>query len=395
MKRIIIITSNLHGWIASLLFVALSFSAQATSTTPFFHNGMVVLPEKPDSSCPCAVSIIPVNAPGILPPFFSLLATPQGQAPFEYQWTSFDDAQINNESANQAIVWQSDDFCVVVKDANGCVAADCYTLNSGTIYCPVWINQLQTTATSATLGLITQNGTITSVLWSTGATTPTLEVQQAGTYSVTVENDQGCQATADYTLQECNTLTAYVAMADSLDGIAAAVYLYDMSGTTPALVDTAHTNPFTGQVTFYGLAPGTYTISATLLPSSPWFLQYETDNYALLATSFQDAQTVEVGLFCDLYEIPPYLQVWLNKKTNVVAPTVAFPNPVTDVLNINLLFQPYFFRLTDVNGLVLQEETLPPQTSAYGISMQSYGAGIYFLQLLVDGQWQVIRVVKM
>jgi len=76
---------------------------------------------------------------------------------------------------------------------------------------------------SATLG--STLGTFSAYSWSTGETSPTITIAAAGTYSVTVTDDSGCQGTASITLGGgavgCTDATAcnYVATADCDSGM--------------------------------------------------------------------------------------------------------------------------------------------------------------------------------
>lgn len=85
-------------------------------------------------------------------------------------------------------------YTVTVTDANGCTGSTTFNLT---------VNPNPTPAITGTTAFcqggnstLSAGGGYTNYLWSTGATTPTLNVTTGGTYSVTVTNGYGCSASA-------------------------------------------------------------------------------------------------------------------------------------------------------------------------------------------------------
>ncbi len=352
--------------------------------------------EKTDTLGPCSVSISFAKDTLSYPPYFSLHATPSGTAPFIYKWTAFGGTDISNDGSSAIAIWQPDEYCVIVKDAIGCISVDCHPFNPDSLYCPVMIYQGEAISDYVTLAVWTHSSSLNSIQWSTGDTVSMIHASLPGSYEVTVTNTLGCTATTQFELGACNQLAAWVDMADSLDGIAAKVYLYRMGTVPPVLIDSALTDVATGIALFENLPTGEYTVSASLLPGSPWFPQYEPVTFAQSELNWQAAQTASIAnLFCDQYQESPWLNIWLRKKAEFLFANTAYPNPVFDILSINTISQPFFYRLTDANGQILREEDLPAQLTDYQIPMQQYGNGIYFLQIRLDENWQVLRIVKM
>lgn len=88
---------------------------------------------------------------------------------------------------------QPGNYTVTITDANGCTAIASQTLSVGTSLLP----QIAST-NSGCNGTATLNAGAgySSYLWSNGATTPTISVGQAGSYSVTVSDASGCSGQA-------------------------------------------------------------------------------------------------------------------------------------------------------------------------------------------------------
>ncbi len=98
--------------------------------------------------------------------------------------------------------------------------------------------------------------------WNTEATTATISDLPAGTYSVTITDDEGCSATATVTISEPTALTTnasatHQTAANTNDGTATA----SPSGGTGEYTYEWSTGETTQTIT--GLAPGTYTVTVT------------------------------------------------------------------------------------------------------------------------------------
>ena len=109
----------------------------------------------------------------------------------------------------------------------------------------------------------------TSYQWSTGATTPSITVAQAGAYSVTATNAAGCSATSAAT-------TVTISSAGSAAfAYASSTYCLTGANPTPSLTGSAggtfsvspaglSLNPSTGQINLSASTAGTYTITYTV-----------------------------------------------------------------------------------------------------------------------------------
>jgi len=98
------------------------------------------------------------------------------------------------EVTSSISVSQPGNYAVTVTDANGCVATATQALSVGTSLSP----QITTTdlGCNGTATLDAGAGLYANYLWSNGATSPSINVSQAGNYSVTVGDASGCTGAA-------------------------------------------------------------------------------------------------------------------------------------------------------------------------------------------------------
>ena len=112
-----------------------------------------------------------------------LSAFSQGVAPFTYQW---------NNGQTDAGVWVTVDgyYCVTITDANGCVAEDCYLVESPTTDCSVVISpNPDGTVTAEAVGVAPFE-----YFWDNNMTGSTITPPASGGYCVSVLDASGCVA---------------------------------------------------------------------------------------------------------------------------------------------------------------------------------------------------------
>ncbi len=126
----------------------------------------------------------------------TLTASPAGT----YLWS-------NSETTQQIVVTATGNYSVTVTDGNGCASA---STSVG-----VTVNPLPSAPTITPSGATTfcagSSVTLTSsaaaaYMWSTGATTQAIVVSATGSYSVTISDGNGCQATSTATSVTVNPL---------------------------------------------------------------------------------------------------------------------------------------------------------------------------------------------
>lgn len=199
-----------------------------------------------------------------------------GVGPFTYLW--------NTGSTDPSLPWiPAGDFSVTVTDSDGCVV-----IGSGTVNEPPEI-----ILTADITGQCTDNASISvtasggtppfEYFWSTGATTSMLNNLSAGTYALTVTDDNDCKVDTAFIISAgveiditdvinptCiggNNGTASVSVTA---GAAPFTYLWSNDETTQMITAL---NPETYTVTVTDAAGCTATDSATLVPTSDLTLE--------------------------------------------------------------------------------------------------------------------------
>ncbi|MCB9282425.1 MAG: hypothetical protein H6563_00005, partial [Lewinellaceae bacterium] len=109
-----------------------------------------------------------------------------------YQWS-------NGETTQTITVTESGDYSVTVSDSNGCEGEDLVVVSENIPLTPEITGTLNFCAgDSSTLDA----GVFDAYLWSTGQTTPTIIVTETGDYSVTVTDNNGCDAVDQVNVME-------------------------------------------------------------------------------------------------------------------------------------------------------------------------------------------------
>lgn len=180
-----------------------------------------------------------------------------GSTPYTYLWS-------NNSSASGLGSLSPGTYPVTITDANGCTANA-----SGTVSAPSAIT-VTTSSTDAYCG--SASGTVTASAaggspsytynWGIAGSGATLTGLSAGTYSVTVTDDNGCTAIASATVSSGTTTPSYTQAVTnvSCNGSSDGMITITPTGATPytyAWSNNTSSNPATG------LAAGTYTVTLT------------------------------------------------------------------------------------------------------------------------------------
>jgi len=270
-----------------------------------------------------------------------------GIAPFTYTWSDNTIGNIPNPTNLPAGTYE-----LTLTDANGCSATNSTTINDGVV-----INVNLTPANSVCGGM--DEGSITSTVnggtapytynWSNGATTENISNLAAGVYEVTVTDANGCQETANATVNDGANINITLtpsnpSCAGGNDGSISSV----ISGGTA---------PFA-----YNWSNGVTTESLSNLVAGIYSLTITDDNGCMVIAT----ATVEEGATIDIILTPssplcagandgsisssvsggtaPYTYNWSNGTTGV--PTLT-----------NLLAGDYTLTVTDANGCMAIEST--------------------------------------
>ncbi|PHI21751.1 hypothetical protein CEQ90_00240 [Lewinellaceae bacterium SD302] len=192
----------------------------------------------------------------------SIIATPNGgTGPYEFLWS-------NGATTSSINDLPAGIYDVTVTDDNGCeaTATNIQLSEIPELTCEVIVDQEPTMGNNGQLSVDIEGGTAPfTYLWSTGATTPTIDGLSAGTYSVTVTDANNCETTCSTTLEAFAGIGDYVWIDADLDGIQdpdevgfpdVTVNLKDADGNVIATTTT----DADGFYSFMGLEPGTYSV---------------------------------------------------------------------------------------------------------------------------------------
>lgn len=190
-------------------------------------------------------------------------ASSQG-ANFEYLWSGGNIVSGGN-SLTPVVDAPAAYTLVVTNQLNGCSNTTLVNVNQST---PVsttasTANILCNGATNGTASAMAGGGNgIYAYLWTTGATTPSIENLSAGTYSVVVTDSEGCTAVSSATVSQPAALaTNATATAQTANGVNDGTASATPSGGTAGYTYLWNTSEITS--TIANLAPGSYTVSVT------------------------------------------------------------------------------------------------------------------------------------
>jgi Ig-like domain CHU_C associated/Lamin Tail Domain/GEVED domain/Secretion system C-terminal sorting domain len=194
---------------------------------------------------------------------------------------------------------------------------------------------------------LTVGGTGT-ILWSNGASTPSITVSQSGTYSVTVTNATGCEATSAPTIV---TATPRATAAFSFDAatycLSAAAPVVSVTGTaggtfsaTPAGLSI---NSTTGAINLSASTAGTYTVTyavsgtcgasqtQTLTLTAPAVAAFSYANAGCAGSTGSLAVTLGAGATAGTFSTP-FSGLGLNPTTGAIDLSTSQPGTY-DVIN--------------------------------------------------------------
>ncbi len=118
---------------------------------------------------------------------------------YEYAWsptTGLSDPSLPN---TMATITESIDYTITITNQQGCSSTQTISVNVANA--DIAVTATDTTITSGETAIIGVTETYEGYEWSTGETTPTISVTEAGDYIVTVSNELGCAAVDTATVE--------------------------------------------------------------------------------------------------------------------------------------------------------------------------------------------------
>ncbi len=280
-----------------------------------------------------------------------------GTAPYTFNWSNGSLTEdLTNISAGT--------YSVVVTDANGCTIGDTITITEPSSALSMTSNVQQIVCSGNADGFI--NLTVSggsapyTYNWSHGSTSEDLSNLSAGTYTVTVTDNLGCQLIEAFTITDPPILSAA--------GIAQDVTCFGDNDGTIDLTVSGGEAPYTfvwshGAVTedISGLGPGAYSVQITDARGCSINEAFNITEPALLSMSYSKTDVLCFGGANGSIEVTttggtaPYFYTWSNGAAN------------EDIAD--LVAGDYTLIITDANGCSINETiTIAEPIAALSVS---------------------------
>ncbi|MBP6825202.1 MAG: T9SS type A sorting domain-containing protein [Saprospiraceae bacterium] len=196
---------------------------------------------------------------------------------WQYEWS-------NGITGAYAEAVTAGEYCVTATNQlSGCTAVNCMWVQPDSS-CYVQIDGLSIDPLTWQLTATGGPDPVAAYAWSTGATTPSINVSGAGHYSVTVTNTAGCTVSNYYQLYPNQQFIVQVEFADTVpvgnNGIYADIYLiqYDTAqGGILTAIDTVATYAWSSHsalVQLNNVPAGQYLVKAALKPGSAGYYSH-------------------------------------------------------------------------------------------------------------------------
>jgi Ig-like domain CHU_C associated/PKD domain/Secretion system C-terminal sorting domain len=261
---------------------------------------------------------------------------------------------------NNATVW------VLVTDSNGCQGLD--TVNVNTLPTPI-VNlgpdQNFCPSASATIGVTGGSGTY---LWSTGATTPQITVNTAGTFTLWCTDSAGCTGS-------------------------------DQVMTTLAPTPVASFSPDTSNcpnVVFFNLSTDATSYAWDFDDGGVSTQANPVHNYITAGNGTYNVQLIATGpCGMDTTILPVVINCLVGVEQPYPVEIVLFPNPSNGTFKVRLtgLETEAVLSIVDMGGRQLFRRDLEGRGSLEESVDVRVAAGLYLLRLEVDGQTITRRIV--
>lgn len=282
-----------------------------------------------------------------------------GTSPYAYVWnpsTGLSSASTANPTLS-GIITGTRTYSVKVTDAKGCISYDTILLSTNPSVVPtISITGNDTICTGQSIVLNSNPIGITYPLsWSTGATTPTINVTSAGTYTVSIPS--------------CGTISP-------------AVNIYELAvpNANFSQSSTALTSNFTDLSTGSPISWSWNFGDGSAINTS----QNPTHTYAVAGT-YTVTLVVSNGICDDTYSTT--VGVFPQSITNPLANEIlnVYPNPAKDKIFITLqnsIKMPLQIEIVNTLGEAVINQSIVDRTNAniYSMNIESLSAGVYYIK---------------
>jgi gliding motility-associated-like protein len=253
-----------------------------------------------------------------------------GTTPYNFNWSnsSFSD-NISNVTSGQ--------YTVLITDNNGCTLQESFNINQPSAPLQISSTSVPVSCTGNSNGSIdasVSGGTPGyNYLWSNGATTATANNLQAGLYTLTVTDANGCSSILNVTLQEppvSLVVTGNTTPANCITGVLGNIVIAPSGGTQP--YSFQWDNGSTSQ-NLSNVLPGSYFVTVTDINGCTTGQEYLVADISSLDIQANGNTTICVGNLITIsaqlsQNITAGLQWYYNGTPLTGATTSSFQTPV-------------------------------------------------------------------
>ncbi len=287
-----------------------------------------------------------------------------GTSPYTYSWSP------NSETTQDLSALCPGTYAVTITDGNNCTTQDAITITEPNVLAVGVTAALGCGSACDKSGIAAPTGGTAPYMyaWNPGGqTTQTATNLCAGTFQVNVTDDHGCTATGFVTITNPTVLSVTTSGTDATcgtctDGSATAT---PAGGTTPYTYSWSPGSCTTANCT--GLVPGSYTVTIT-------------DANGCTATATEVVNNT-IGV----------------NESEPIDGMILYPNPFNTNFNIELTLPSVSvinLSITNVVGEYVYSEILTTDKLMKNISTQNLDAGIYFLNVEIDGILYTKKIIK-
>ncbi|HZG01213.1 MAG TPA: SprB repeat-containing protein, partial [Chitinophagales bacterium] len=244
---------------------------------------------------------------------FAIVAATGGTPPYNYSWS-------NGATTDTVLNIGAGQITVQVFDQNGCSATDTFNVSQpAEILATFDITPLVCTSTDDAAVDMTVSGGLGNYTfaWSNGATTEDLSGLTAGTYNVTITDENACTATFAATIEIPNVLVVTADITDAICEGSPTGAIDVMASAGAGTYTFAWSNGSTDEDIFE-VVSGVYTVSVTDTTGCEVVANFTVSNTNVITLFFTGTDVSCFGLFDGtasveaLGGIPPYAYNWSN-----------------------------------------------------------------------------------